>query len=451
MYTLPTIVIIGRRNVGKSALFNRLIEQQKAIVSDIAGTTRDRTEGICLWRGKKVRVVDTGGMDIGEINTIDREVLRQAKFAIKEADIILFMVDARVGPQPSERALAGELRKAKAPILLIANKAETPRLRDAAQDPTWKRLGFDIPFPISAITGVGVGDLLDLIFSTIHIKKASQSQLPRADIKIAIIGKPNVGKSSLLNKLLGEERVIVSPIPHTTREPQDTLLTLEGASKDEQTNVLLIDTAGLRKKAKISGGIEQLGVMKTLETIRHADVVFFILDATELLDVQDKHLASMIEESGSGVVIGINKHDLLEKRDTKGGDLLLKKVHYGLPGLTFAPVVYLSALGGHGSHKLLPLALEIQKNRKRIVPDEELEKILPKLILRHKPTKGKGTRHPVIQRIEQTGTEPPTFLVVIGVRQFLHESYLRYIENRLREFYNFEGTPIKVWVRQEKP
>src|SRR3989338_345226 len=191
MINLPTIVIIGRRNVRKFVFFKRLIEEQKAIVSDIAGTTRDRTEGICLWLGKKVRVIDTGGMDIGEINTIDREVLRQAKFAIKDADIILFMVDARVGPTPAEKILARELRTVLSkkglsltPVILIANKAETARLREAAQDPVWKRLGFDIPFPISAITGAGVGDLLDEIFSTITIKKTSQSQMPRADIKI---------------------------------------------------------------------------------------------------------------------------------------------------------------------------------------------------------------------------------------------------------------------------
>ena len=457
MTNLPTIVIIGRRNVGKSALFNRLIEQSKAIVSDIAGTTRDRTEGTCLWRGTHVRIVDTGGLDIGDVEVIDREVKKQARFAIKEADLILFLVDARVGPTPAERTLAQELRKAKAPIMLVANKAETPKLRAQAEDPQWKRLGYGIPFPISAITGVGVGDLLDIVYKKLPPTKPLTPDTSHLtpDIKIAIIGKPNVGKSSLLNKLLGEERVIVSPIAHTTREPQDTLFryqvsTAKTGQAGVSREVLLVDTAGIRRKSKIAAGIEQVGVYKTLAVIDRSEVVIFVLDATQELDVQDKQLAQMIEEKGVGVVIAVNKWDLLEGGDTKSGDHTLRVIHFGLPGLTFAPLVFISSKTGHGAQKLLPLAFAAQENRKRVIPEEEFEALLPKLILRHKPTRGKGTRHPVIRSIAQTGTEPPTFVVAIGPKQFLHESYLRYIENRLREFYDFEGTPIKVWVKQEK-
>lgn len=460
---LPAIVIIGRRNVGKSALFNRLIEQQKAIVSEIGGTTRDRTEGICLWRGQEIRIVDTGGLDVGDENTIDREIKKQARFAIKEAHLILFLVDARVGPQPSERALATELRRAKAPVLLIANKVETEKFRKTATDPSWKRLGFGIPFPISAITGQGVGDLLDEIFAKLGGRASAGSEVRppdiRPDLRVAIIGKPNVGKSSLLNKILGEERVIVSPIPHTTREPQDTLITIYGGPSSGTPedgppyiqHILLIDTAGIRKKSKISGGIEHLGIAKTLTTIKHSDVVIFVLDATEPLDAQDKQLAHMIEETGVGVVIALNKHDLIAERDTKSGDLLMKQIHFGLPGLTFAPVVFISAKNGHGAHKLLPVVLAVQKNRNQTIPAEELEKLLPKLILHHRPARSSaGTKHPIIRRIEQTGTKPPTFLIAIGPRQSIHETYLRYLENRLREFFNFEGAPIKVWVKQEK-
>ncbi len=455
---IPTIVIIGRRNVGKSALFNRLIEQQKAIVSEIGGTTRDRTEGICLWRGQEIRIVDTGGLDVGDENTIDREIKKQARFAIKEANLILFLVDARVGPQPSERALATELRKAKAPTLLIANKAETEKWRERGRDPEWKRLGFGIPETISAITGQGVGDLLDTAFTSLpslakkprgSTEESSTKARTPIDIKVAIIGKPNVGKSSLLNKLLGEERVIVSPVPHTTREPQDTLLAYRMA--DSTYQVLLVDTAGIRKKAKMSGGIEHMGIAKTFMAIRHSDVVIFVLDATEPLDAQDKQLAHMIEETGVGVVIALNKHDLLPSRDTKAGDLLMRQIHFGLPGLTFAPVVFISAKSGHGAHKLLPVALEVQKNRNQEIPPEDLEALLPKLILRHRPARSSaGTKHPIIRRIEQTGTKPPAFLIAIGPRQSIHETYLRYLENRLREFFDFEGTPIKVWVKQEK-
>lgn len=446
---LPTIAIVGRRNVGKSALFNRLVEEDRAIVSEIPGTTRDRTEGICIWRGEPIRVVDTGGLDIGAEDVIDREVIKQAEFAIKEADIILFLVDARVGPTVAERKLAKKLKDAKAPIMLIANKAETAKWREAAQDNAWKGLRTGAPLAISALTGQGVGDLLDEIFK--HIKPSAVSSSPQqsVDFKIAIIGKPNVGKSSLLNKILGEERVIVSPIPHTTREPQDTILKF--AVDSSQFTVLLIDTAGIRKKAKISEGIEHMGVMKTLATIGRSDVVIFVLDATQPLDTQDKQLASMVEEKGVGVVIAVNKHDLLPMRDTKAGDLLMRQIHFGLPGLTFAPVVFIAAKTGHGVQKLLPISLEAYKNRKRNISSQELKEILPKLILRHRPARSyAGSRHPIIRRIEQTGTEPPTFVVIIGPKQSLHETYLRYLENRLRELFNFEGTPIKIWVKQER-
>ncbi|MBI2552002.1 ribosome biogenesis GTPase Der [Candidatus Uhrbacteria bacterium] len=487
MHPLPTIVIIGRRNVGKSALFNRLIEEQKAIVSDIAGTTRDRTEGICVWRGQNIRVVDTGGMDVGDADTIDREIKKQARFAIKEADLILFLVDARVGPVPAEAALAKELRRSISPparggargggsILLVANKAETEKWRTAGQDPGWKRLGFGVPQTISALTGQGVGDLLDTIFK--QLKPSAVSRQPSADIKIAIIGKPNVGKSSLLNKILGEERVIVSPIPHTTREPQDTLFTYHAAHNTY--HVLLIDTAGLRKRAKRKEGLEQMGVYKTLSVIGRSEVVIFVLDGTQPLDAQDKHLAQMIVEKGVGVVIAVNKWDLLSGkpsppsspikgeeagknppplvggvrgggRTTQEGDLLMKQIHFGLPGLTFAPVVFISALTGHSVHKLLLLAMHAHENRKRVIADEDLKALLPKLILRHRPARSKaGSRHPIIRAIVQTGTEPPAFVIIIGPKQSLHQTYLRFIENQLRRYYDFEGTPIKVWVKQER-
>ena len=330
MHLLPTIVIVGRRNVGKSALFNRFIEKDKAIVSAIAGTTRDRTEGICRWRGEKIRIVDTGGVGVGESDTIDREVKKQARFAIKEADAIVFLVDARVGPTPADTKLAKELRQAISPparggtrgggstsntplLLLTANKAETGKWREAGRDPAWKRLGFGIPHAISALTGQGVGDLLDEIFTQLKLSFVADDKAnpwtTTPDLRIAIIGKPNVGKSSLLNKILGEERVIVSPVPHTTREPQDTLFEYQISNIKYQ--ILLIDTAGIRRKAKISSGIETLGVKKTLTVIERSEVVIFVLDGTQSLDAQDKHLAQMIEGKGVGVIIAVNKWDLL--------------------------------------------------------------------------------------------------------------------------------------------
>ncbi len=443
---LSTVVIVGRRNVGKSALFNRLIEKDKAIVSEIAGTTRDRTEGICRWRGRDLRVIDTGGLDIGNKDSLDREIKKQAHFAMAQADLVIFLVDARVGPQPADKQLAQELQKVRSKVLLVANKAETKELRFAAQNPAWKRLGFDLPLSISALTGQGVGDLLDVIFK--QLKPSSENVESKVDLKVSIVGKPNVGKSSLLNKILGEERVIVSPIPHTTREPQDTLFTF---NVERLTfNVLLIDTAGLRRNAKIKPGIEQLGVRKTLMTIERSDVVLFIIDGTQPLDAQDKRLAGLLEEKNVGVIVVVNKWDRLPRADVKSGDELKNTVHHWLPGLDFAEVVFVSALNGHNVQKVLPAALTVSEHRKRVITDEELAALLPKLIKRHKPTKGKGTRHPVIRRIEQVATEPPSFVVWIGPKQSLHQTYLRFIENQLRQYYDFEGTPIRVEARQEK-
>ncbi len=458
MSQLPTVVIIGRRNVGKSALFNRLIEEQKAIVSDIAGTTRDRTEAVCLWRGVKIRVVDTGGLDVADTDTIDREVKKQARFAMKKADLILFLMDVRVGPMNVEETLAKELRATKKPILLVANKAETQRYRDAAENPTWKRLGFGLPFPISAITGQGVGDLLDLIFAQLTTTKSFtvETPHPKPDLSISIIGKPNVGKSSLLNKLLGEERVIVSPIPHTTREPQDTLLTILDPrpalmAPRSPIHILLIDTAGLRKKAKIKPGIEQMGIQKTIHTISRSQVVIFVLNLEEPIDAQDKQLAGFIEQQGVGVVIAANKWDLLETRASKKGDTLLKGLHFGLPGLSFASVVLTSATGGHNIHKLLPTCLHAHENRNRVVDEDALKALLPKLVKHHRPQRAIGnTRIAIIRRIEQVSTAPPTFAIIIGPKQSLHESYVRFVEHQLREYFDFEGTPIKIWVKQER-
>ncbi len=456
---LSTVVIVGRRNVGKSALFNRLIEKDKAIVSEIAGTTRDRTEGICRWRGRDLRVIDTGGLDIGNKDGLDREIKKQAHFAIDQADLVIFLVDARVGPQPADKQLAQELQKIQTKVVLAANKAETKELRFAAQNPAWKRLGFDLPLSISALTGQGVGDLLDEIFK--QLNPSSEKVESKVDLKVSIVGKPNVGKSSLLNKILGEERVIVSPIPHTTREPQDTLFTIEAVPpsdrrsglpiSNQQTHILLIDTAGIRRRAKITPGIEQAGISKTLAIIERSDVVLFIIDGTEPLDAQDKRLAGLLEEKNVGVIVVVNKWDRLPRADVKSGDELKSTVRHWLPGLDFAEVVFVSALTGHNVQKVLPAAMAVQENRKRVIPEAELAELLPKLVKRHKPTRGRGnTKYPVIRRIEQVGSQPPTFVAWIGSKQSLHQTYLRFIENQLRTYFDFEGTPIRVEARQEK-
>ena len=460
--SIPTIAIVGRRNVGKSALFNRFIEEDKAIVSDIAGTTRDRTEGIGLWRGQKIKFVDTGGVDIGEKDVIEKEVLKQANFAIKNSDIVLFLVDLRAELMSQEVKIARKLVPHKNKIILVGNKADGPRVRDRAYESQWRALALGDLHPVSAATGVGTGDLLDLIFEKLKIPLnpsdghrgngdspfgKGSGRRPRdlhESINIAIIGRPNVGKSSLLNAILGEERVIVSPIPHTTREPQDTEIIFQ------DKKIILIDTAGIRKRAKIGPGLEKAGVAKTLEIIKRAQIIFLMLEPLVPLPLQDRHLAALISESSASVIVLVNKWDLLAPKEEQKANKWTTALRQELPTIGFAPIVLISALNKRAVQKLLPLACEIAQKRGKQVTQQEIDDLLPKLILRHKPSRGKGTHHPVLRRVEQTNTNPPEFTVWIGPKQNLHFSYVRFLENRLREYFGFEGTPIKIWVRQEK-
>lgn len=445
---IPTIAIVGRRNVGKSALFNRLIEEKKAIVSPISGTTRDRTEGSCLWRGQKIRLIDTGGMDIGTEDVIEREVLAQVDFAIKNSDLILFIVDLRVGLLPQEIKIAKKIMPYKNKTILVGNKADGLKIRLEAENPEWKKLGLGAPSPVSATTGAGVGDLLDIVFERlvtpaklVEPPPASLVSLEGASLRIAIIGRPNVGKSSLLNALLGEKRVIVSPIPFTTREPQDTEIVYEGKK------IVLVDTAGLRKKTKIKEEIEKRGVQSTLRALKKAQIVLFVLEPFSPLLSQDKHIGSFIAESKASVIIIVNKWDLIEKGQQENWIRYLKKI---LPHLSFAPTLFVSALTGLNINKVMPLVLKIAQARQKFITQKEVQNILPKLIFHHRPVRAKGTGHPVIKKIEQTAANPPQFTVWIGKKQSLHEIYIKFLEKQIRGYFGFEGTPVRIWVRQEE-
>ncbi|MDP3244692.1 MAG: ribosome biogenesis GTPase Der [bacterium] len=455
MNSIPTIAIIGRRNVGKSALFNRFLEEEKAIVSDVLGTTRDRTEGYCWWRGEQIKVVDTGGLDIGEKDFLEKEILAQARYAMENADLILLLVDLKTGLLPQESMIVNKLKPYRKKIILVGNKADGTKIRAAIHDPEWLKFGFGEPMPVSAVTGAGVGDLLDEIFERIKIphnpplsKGEVKEDFKAADekppFKIAIIGRPNVGKSLLLNSILGEKRVIVSPVPHTTREPQDTEMIFQNQK------IILIDTAGIRQKNKIpSTSMEKKGIERSLKVINRADLIFFLLEPMEHFPHQDKDIASALNKTQASLVLVINKWDTAENNKISH-DKIAASISYQMPQLAFAPIVFVSALTGLHINKLLPLALKIAEERKKMVSDEELKELLPKLILRHKPSRGKGTNHPIIRAIEQTRANPPQFTVWIGTKQSLHFSYVRFLENRLREHFGFDATPIRIWVRQEK-
>lgn len=464
---IPSVAIVGRRNVGKSALFNRLIEAEKAIVSEIAGTTRDRTEGIGWWRGRQIKFIDTGGLDIGDKDLIEKEILKQVEFALQKSDLILFVVDLRIGLLPQEVKIAKDLQKYREKIIFVGNKADSPQIRTRADEREWLKLGLDAPAPVSAMTGAGVGDLLDMIFGQLNLvgpglvpyragaakapKRPGTSPGPTAlvgddrsegALRIAIIGRTNVGKSSLLNAIIGEKRVIVSPIPHTTREPQDMEIVFQGKT------IILIDTAGLQKKTKIKE-MERKGVERTIQIVKKADLVFFLIEPFVPLPNEDKRIASLISQSKTSVIILVNKWDAVSKENHQA-DRWVAMIKKELPQLNFAPIIFISALNALHVNKLLPLACRLFEERNILIKKEELTSLLPQLILRHKPLRGEWKSHPIIKRIEQTGTNPPGFTIWIGTKQSLHFAYVRFLENRLREYFGFEGSPIQIFVKQEK-
>lgn len=426
---MSTIAIIGRTNVGKSTLFNRLVEENKAMVSDIPGTTRDRNYGICEWQGKKLILIDTGGLDVQKKDVIEKNVAKQAEFAIKEASAILFLVDAKTGITNEDRILARALRNSKKPVILVVNKADNPRLRADAESEKWKALGFGKAIPVSAANGSGTGDLLDILIKKLRTKSLS-SVFEKPLTKIIFIGKPNVGKSSLVNALLGEERVIVSNIPHTTREPEDSIL----AYKDNP--FLLIDTAGIRKKARVSRGLEKMGVGRSINAIDRADVALFIVDVGEDIGAQDKKLARLIVDKQKGMAVIINKTDLLDDIEEKKE--FEKYLRGNLPFLEWAPIIFTSAKTKKNVHKILDLALEVQKESKRKIEQTDLEKFL-KDFQKERPV-------PRIYKIKQIKTAPPVFGILLKRKEVIPPTFLKFVENRLRREFKFPGVPIRIEV-----
>ena len=443
---LPTVVLVGRTNVGKSTLFNRMIEQSKALVSSVAGTTRDRNEGECLWRGKIIRVVDTGGLDVNKQDIIEKNILVQAELAMVQADIILFVVDAKGEPTPKDLELASKLWKSKTPIIVVGNKAEKPRERTGLKKASWRLRGLPLPVAVSATQGTGVGDLLDEVFE--KLEKAGKPPIDYRKInaiRVSVIGKPNVGKSTLLNALLGEDRFITSPISHTTREPNDILVHL-----GEKT-YLFVDTPGMRKRSSVkkAGGLEEMAVDKNEFIIRRSDVSLLVVDATEPIGSQEKTLAGLLKASGAGVMIIVNKWDLVADKETNTMNDYRKYFANEFPFLACAPVIFVSALKKQRTNTLFEMIDEIQAHRLTELSDKVLEKFMHAAVRQHLPSKGKGSKPPKALGLKQTSSAPPTFdLTVKAAREdALHPSYLRFLENRMRELHKLEGTPIRIHVR----
>jgi GTP-binding protein len=430
----PLVAIIGRPNVGKSALFNRITRTRRALVEEVAGTTRDRIYGFTEWRGRYIRVVDTGGVEGPEADPFSPLIREQVLAAIEEADLAVFVVDAGEGISSADQAITDLLRRAKCPVLLVGNKADRKGARVNETD--LYALGLGEPVMISAYHGQGIGDLLDRILDL--VPKAERPDEPER-LRIAVVGRPNVGKSSLVNAILGQPRTIVSDVPGTTRDAIDTPFEFEGRS------MLLVDTAGIRRRGKIERGVERHSVQAAEHAVTRADVVFLVIDQGEATVAQDTHIAGMVSEAGKGLIIVVNKWDLAEYPDERHTFARRLDVRYKF--VPWAPVQFTSALRGDGVQDLLELAVHVDQVRRRRVQTSELNLTIQRAMSDHGPSAVHGRRLKVMY-VTQAETEPPTFVFFVNDPELLHFSYRRYLENRIREAFGFEGTAIRMRFRR---
>lgn len=431
----PVVAIVGRPNVGKSTLFNRLAGMRKAIVENTPGVTRDRIYEKSEWDRRDFWVIDTGGWREDEDDVLAEQVRRQAQLAIEEADVIIFMVDAREGVVGDDEVIAGILRRSGKPVVLAANKVED--FKDVSYL-EFCRLGLGEPVPISALHGLNIGDMLDAV-----VDKFPASEEPEGEglrTRIAVVGRPNVGKSSLVNAILGEERVIVSDIPGTTRDAIDTYFSWEGRE------YILVDTAGIRRKSRIAENTERLSVLRAIKAIERADVVLLVLDATELITEQDQRIAGMIHEEGKANIIVVNKWDLVLK-DDKTMMQYDRVIREEVKFMAYSPIIYVSALTGRRIEKVLELVDFVVEQHYRRIATAELNKVLREAVMLNPPP-GAGKRKAKIYYATQIKTGPPSFVLFVNEPELFHFSYLRYIENRLRESFGFEGTPIRLTLRK---
>ncbi len=467
----PIVALVGRPNVGKSTLFNRLVGRRLAVVHDRAGTTRDRLHAPAEWSGVFFTVVDTGGIEVlpetvvagrrpGPERVLAQDsapfiplMRAQAEQAIQEADVIVFITDAASGLTAGDYEVADILRRARCPIFLAANKADNLSLRQAALE--FYALGLGTVYPISALHGTGVADLLDDVVEALPSPTSPVGEEDEEDgrVKLAIVGRPNVGKSSLLNKLLGEERVIVSPIPGTTRDAIDTYLEWQATATaageaGEVIPITLIDTAGIRRRGKIGRGVEHYSVLRALRAIQRADVVLLLIDGVEGVTAQDAHVAGFILDEWASVVVLINKWDAVEK-DAYTMVEYTKWVRETLRFLDYVPVLYISALTGQRVHKVVPTALAVQEARFLRIPTGELNRLVQDALARHAPPSKRGRRLKIYYA-SQPGVNPPTFVFHVNDPDLVHFSYERYLENRLRDAYEFPGTPLRLIFRRRE-
>jgi GTP-binding protein len=452
----PLVSLVGRPNVGKSTLFNRLAGERLAVVHEMPGTTRDRLLAEVEWRGLRFDIVDTGGIDptgvrgveplsIGSAEYIS-QIRAGAEMAVRDSDLVLFLVDGEAGLTPADTEIAGILRRQQVardgepwpPILVVVNKCDNERRRAAAVE--FYELGMEDPIPVSALHGAGTGDLLDLVVAALGQVEPEAVAEVSESLGIAIIGRPNVGKSSLLNRILGQDRALVSPIPGTTRDAVDTELMFQDQL------IRLIDTAGIRRRGKIKPGVEQFSVLRAVKAMERADVVLLMIDATEGVTSQDTHIAGMALEKLKSVVVLVNKWDLVPK-DAYTMDYYREHVRAQLNFLPYVPVLFISALTGQRAEQVLPTALRAYEARMVRIPTGDLNRIVGRALSAHAPP-SKAGRRLKIYYAAQVRVDPPTFLFHVNDPGLMHFTYERFLENRIREHYDFFATPLRFSFRR---
>lgn len=434
----PTVAIVGKPNVGKSTFFNYLIGERKSIVEDTPGVTRDRVYGETNWRGRKFTLIDTGGIEEKSQDVIASQMRIQAEIAIELSDVVVFMTDVTTGITPIDKEIALMLKRAKKKVVLVCNKVDDfKKFENDVYE--FYNLGFGTPNPVSSANAKGIGDVLDKIYE--ELPEETTDEQDDDKIKVAVIGKPNVGKSSLINKILGENRLIVSNIAGTTRDAIDSEF------ENQYGKYMFIDTAGLRRHSKVEENIEKYSVLRTSLAVERADVCILMIDANEGVTEQDTKIAGLAHESGKGVIIAINKWDEYEKEN---GTLeqYTKDVYNKLAYLSYAPIIFISAKTGQRVEKIFNLINEVANNNAFRISTSNLNELLAEAVAMVQPPTDKGRRLKIFY-MTQVGTKPPTFAVFVNSKKLFHFSYERYLVNKLREEYGFKGTPIRMLVREK--
>ncbi|MFJ5764194.1 ribosome biogenesis GTPase Der [Lysinibacillus sp. NPDC093210] len=432
--TKPVVAIVGRPNVGKSTIFNRIVGERVSIVEDIPGVTRDRIYSSAEWLTHDFNIIDTGGIEIGDEPFLE-QIRQQAEIAIEEADVIIFMTNGREGVTAADEQVAKILYKTKKPVVLAVNKIDNPDMREMIYD--FYALGFGEPWPISGSHGLGLGDLLDECAK--HFPQEDENQYGDDVIKFSLIGRPNVGKSSLVNAFLGQDRVIVSNIAGTTRDAIDTPYEYDG------NEYVIIDTAGMRKKGKVYETTEKYSVLRALRAIERSDVVLVVLNAEEGIQEQDKKIAGYAHEAGKAIIIVVNKWDTIEK-DDKTMNVFTQQIREHFLFLDYAPIIFVSANTKQRVHQILPIVQRVSENHAMRIQSSILNEVIEDAVARNPAPTDKGRRLRIYYAT-QVAIQPPTFVVFVNETELMHFSYERFLENRIRETFDFEGTPIRLITR----